>query len=261
MFDAMSHKMTGDHRRRRAYLYVRQFSPQQVLNNTESVHRQYGLRQHAVALGWPDNCIDTTIEDQGKSGAHRGNRSGLRDLLTRVAACEVSIVFSLEVSRLCRNSSDWHQLLQFAAITDTLILDEYGGYNPNSNDRLLLGVKGALSEYKLQGIRDRLVGGQRSKAHQAFAAARFSLFWHERGRNGSRPVDRGGDYAGICHFSPSGVGHEDAQVVPEAGSSLAKPAVCHVQKGASGRAQTQHHPQSPLCGLLYVRAHGHAKAP
>ncbi len=129
-------------------------------------HRQYGLRQHAVALGWPDNCIDTTIEDQGKSGAHRGNRSGFRDLLTRVAASEVGIVLSLEVSRLCRNSSHWHQLLQFAAITDTLILDEYGANNPNSNDRLLLGVKGALSEYELQGIRDRLIGGQRSRARR-----------------------------------------------------------------------------------------------
>ena len=167
MHKAMSHKISAGHRRRRACLYIRQSSQQQVLNNTESAHRQYGLRRHAVALGWPDDCIDTIDEDQGKSGAHSANRSGFRDLLARVAAREVGIVLSLEVSRLCRNSSDWHQLLQFAAITDTLILDEFGVYNPNnSNDRLLLGVKGALSEYELQGIRDRLVGGQRSKARR-----------------------------------------------------------------------------------------------
>ena len=165
MLDSAAHKVTKKHRSRRACLYIRQSSPQQVLRNTESARRQYDLRQRAVALGWPDEVIDIIDEDQGISGAHSANRSGFRDLLQRVAVGEVGIVLSLEVSRLCRNNTDWHQLLHFAALTDTLILDEYGVYDPqSSNDRLLLGLKGALSEYELQGIRDRLIGGQRSKA-------------------------------------------------------------------------------------------------
>ena len=165
MLDSAAHKVTKDHRSRRACLYVRQSSPQQVLRNTESARRQYDLRQRAVALGWPDQFIDTIDEDQGISGAHSANRSGFRDLLQRVAVGDVGIVLSLEVSRLCRNNTDWHRLLHYAALTDTLILDEYGVYDPkNSNDRLLLGLKGALSEYELQGIRDRMIGGQRSKA-------------------------------------------------------------------------------------------------
>ena len=119
----------------------------QVLENTESARRQYGLRQCAIALGWSDERIRTIDDDQGKSGAHSANRSGFRDLMARIAAGEIGLVLSLEVSRLCRNNTGWRQLLQVAAIADTLILDEAGVYDPNDgNDRLLLGLKGALSE-------------------------------------------------------------------------------------------------------------------
>ena len=167
MLESMSHKVTDDHRQRDACLYIRQSSMHQVLENTESARRQYGLRQRATALGWSDERIRTIDDDQGKSGAHSANRSGFRDLMARIAAGEIGLVLSLEVSRLCRNNTDWHQLLQVAAIADTLILDEAGVYDPNDgNDRLLLGLKGALSEYELQGIRARLVGGQRSKAQR-----------------------------------------------------------------------------------------------
>ena len=104
-------------------------------------------------------------EDQGKSGAYSGNRSGFRDLMGSIAAGEVGIVLGLEVSRLARDNADWHQLLRIAGITNTLILDETGIYDPNNgNDKLLLGVKGTLSEFELQGIKARLVGGQRSAA-------------------------------------------------------------------------------------------------
>ena len=167
MPEAMSYKIADHHRQREACLYVRQSSLHQVQELTESAERQYGLRQRAIALGWPDDRIRTIDDDQGKSGAHSANRSGFLDLMARIAAREVGIVLSLEVSRLCRNNTDWHQLLQIASITDTLILDESGVHDPNdANDSLLLGMKGALSAYELQGIRARLVGGQRSKAQR-----------------------------------------------------------------------------------------------
>ncbi len=165
MLEGSAHKVQSRHLSRRACLYIRQSSPHQVTHNTESTRRQYDLRHRARALGWPDDCINIIDEDQGKSGAHMAHRTGFRDLLVRVAANEVGIVLSLEVSRLRRNNADWHQLLQFAALTDILILDEAGVYDPKgSNDRLLLGLKGAISEYELQGIKDGLDGGRRNKA-------------------------------------------------------------------------------------------------
>ena len=176
MLESMSYKVTDDHRQREACLYIRQSSMHQVLENTESARRQYGLRQRAIALGWSDERIRTIDDDQGKSGAHSANRSGFRDLMARIAAGEIGLVLSLEVSRLCRNNTDWHQLLQIAAIADTLILDEAGVYDPNDgNDRLLLGLKGALSEYELQGIRARLIGGQRSKAQRGELRMRLPI--------------------------------------------------------------------------------------
>ncbi|MYG65772.1 MAG: recombinase family protein, partial [Gammaproteobacteria bacterium] len=176
MLESMAHKVTDDHRRREACLYIRQSSMHQVLEHTESARRQYGLRQRAIALGWSDGHIRTIDDDQGKSGAHSANRSGFRDLMARIAAGEIGLVLSLEVSRLCRNNTDWHQLLQIAAVADTLILDEAGVYDPNDgNDRLLLGLKGALSEYELQGIRARLIGGQRSKAQRGELRMRLPI--------------------------------------------------------------------------------------
>ena len=176
MLESMSYKVTDNHRQREACLYIRQSSMHQVLENTESARRQYGLRQRAIALGWSDERIRTIDDDQGKSGAHSANRSGFQDLMARIAAGEIGLVLSLEVSRLCRNNTDWHQLLQIAAIADTLILDEAGVYDPNDgNDRLLLGLKGALSEYELQGIRARLIGGQRSKAQRGELRMRLPI--------------------------------------------------------------------------------------
>ena len=139
-----SFKVAEHHRRREACLYIRQYirqsSQKQVVNHTESARRQYGLRQRAIALGWPDELIRTVDDDQGISGQYSANRNGFRDLMDRVVAGEVGIVLSLEVSRLCRNAADWQRLLQIAAFSDTLILDEDGLYDPNdSNDRLLLG--------------------------------------------------------------------------------------------------------------------------
>ena len=165
MSEAQTRKIAPHHLEREACLYVRQSSLRQVMQNTESTRRQYGLSRRAMALGWPTERIRVIDEDQGKSGAYSENRSGFRDLMGSIAAGEVGIVLGLEVSRLARDNADWHQLLRIAGITNTLILDETGIYDPNdSNDRLLLGVKGTMSEFELQGIKARLVGGQRSAA-------------------------------------------------------------------------------------------------
>ena len=165
MSEAQTRKIAPHHLEREACLYVRQSSLRQVMRNTESTRRQYGLSQRATALGWPMERIRVIDEDQGKSGAYSGNRSGFRDLMGSIAAGDVGIVLGLEVSRLARDNADWHQLLRIAGITNTLILDETGIYDANdSNDRLLLGMKGTMSEFELHGIKARLVGGQRNAA-------------------------------------------------------------------------------------------------
>ncbi len=160
-------KITKDHLRRRACLYVRQSSLHQVQHNKESQRRQYDLQNRAIAHGWSVDQIDVIDEDQGKSGATSAQRSGFLDLRARIGAGEVGLLLCLEISRLCRNSAEWSQLLQIAAITNTLILDEQAIYDAACpNDALLLGIKGQLSEYELRGIRNRMVGGQRSKARR-----------------------------------------------------------------------------------------------
>ena len=160
----MHHKITPAHLKRQAYLYVRQSTLRQVLENTESTKRQYGLRERALALGWPLDQIVVIDSDLGQSGAD-SDRLGFQRLVAAVGMGEVGVVLGLEVSRLARNSSDWHRLLEICALTDTLILDEDGLYDPaHFNDRLLLGLKGTMSEAELHVLRARLIGGQLAKA-------------------------------------------------------------------------------------------------
>ncbi len=159
-------KVKASHLKRTAYLYVRQSSLRQVFENTESTQRQYGLREQAVALGWPLDRIIVIDSDLGLSGAS-SDREGFRRLVTEVGLAHVGIVLGLEVSRLARNSTDWHRLLEICALTDTLILDEDGIYDPSHfNDRLLLGLKGTMSEAELHVLRARLQGGILNKARR-----------------------------------------------------------------------------------------------
>ena len=160
-------KVNAGHLKRNAYLYVRQSTLRQVFENTESTKRQYGLRQHAVALGWPVERIIVIDTDLGQSGASAVDREGFQKLVTEVGLGKAGIVLGLEVSRLARNSTDWHRLLEICALTDTLILDEDGVYDPaHFNDRLLLGLKGTMSEAELHVIRARLQGGILNKARR-----------------------------------------------------------------------------------------------
>ena len=161
-------KVTPHHLQRAAYLYIRQSSLRQVLENCESTHRQYALRERAVALGWPLERIVVVDGDQGKSGASAADRIGFQTLVAEVGLGHVGIVLGLEVSRLARNNSDWHRLLEICGLTGTLILDEDGVYDPAAfNDRLLLGLKGAMSEAELHVLRARLRGGILNKARRA----------------------------------------------------------------------------------------------
>src|SRR5947209_7273505 len=162
----LHHKITATHLQRQAYLYVRQSTLRQVLENTESTKRQYALRERAVALGWPLDRVVVIDSDLGQSGAD-SDRLGFQKLVAAVGLGEVGVVLGLEVSRLARSSSDWHRLLEICALTDTLILDEDGLYDPGHfNDRLLLGLKGTMSEAELHVIPARLLGGVLSKAQR-----------------------------------------------------------------------------------------------
>jgi DNA invertase Pin-like site-specific DNA recombinase len=160
----LHNKIAATHLQRQAYLYVRQSTLRQVLENTESTKRQYALRERALALGWPLERIVVIDSDLGQSGAD-SDRLGFQKLVAAVGMGEVGLVLGLEVSRLARSSSDWHRLLEICALTDTLILDEDGLYNPGHfNDRLLLGLKGTMSEAELHILRARLIGGIHAKA-------------------------------------------------------------------------------------------------
>ena len=160
-------KVKASHLKRNAYLYVRQSTLRQVLENTESTQRQYALRQHAVSLGWPLDRVVVIDTDLGQSGASAADRAGFQRLVTEVSLGRAGIVLGLEVSRLARNSMDWHRLLEICALSDTLILDEDGVYDPaHFNDRLLLGLKGTMSEAELHVLRARLQGGIRNKARR-----------------------------------------------------------------------------------------------
>jgi len=160
-------KITTDHLRRDAFLYVRQSSLRQVLENTESTKRQYALRDRAIALGWPIERVHVIDSDLGLSGAHAQDRDGFQHLVSEVANGHAGIVLGLEVSRLARNNADWHRLIELSALSQTLILDEDGIYDPaHFNDRLLLGLKGAMSEAELHVLKARLQGGIRNKARR-----------------------------------------------------------------------------------------------
>jgi len=165
--NAGASKVEADHLRRDAYLYVRQSSLRQVVEHTESTQRQYGLRQKAVVLGWPADRVIVIDEDQGQSAAGTVDRAGFQRLVGEVGMGRAGIVLGLEVSRLARSSTEWHRLLEICALTNTLILDEDGIYDPaHFNDRLLLGLKGTMSEAELHVLGARLRGGVQSKARR-----------------------------------------------------------------------------------------------
>lgn len=166
MNSAAFNKVSNRHLSRKAYLYIRQSTMHQVLAHSESTRRQYALRERALALGWADEQIIVNDADLGCSAA-AGGRQGFQAMMGEVSLGKVGAVLGLEVSRLSRNSSDWHRLMEICAFSNTLIVDEDGVYDPNDfNDRMLLGIKGTMSEAELHFLKSRLTGGLFSSAER-----------------------------------------------------------------------------------------------
>jgi DNA invertase Pin-like site-specific DNA recombinase len=163
----MTAKIQSTHCERMAFVYVRQSTPLQVIEHRESTERQYNLRVRAIDLGWPGSRVEVIDEDQGRSGSTAAHRTGFQRLVSEVGLGKVGIVLMLEASRLARNNSDWYRLIEICGVSGTLIADESAVYNPREpNDRLLLGVKGTLSEAELFTLRTRLYEGRWNKARK-----------------------------------------------------------------------------------------------
>jgi len=160
-------KIRAVHYEKLAIVYVRQSSPQQVLEHRESAARQYALVDSAVALGWPRERVLVIDEDQGQSGRSAAGRLGFQRLLSEVTMDHVGLILGLEMSRLARSDRDWHHLLELCGVFGTLLADQEGVYDAaDPNDRLLLGLKGAMSSLELQTMRNRLDKGKLSKARR-----------------------------------------------------------------------------------------------
>ena len=163
----MNNKIQASHLERRAAVYLRQSTMKQVVEHRESTRRQYALKQRAVELGWGESAVDVLDQDLGVSGTAVEGRTGFKGLAEGVAHGRVGAIFAVEVSRLSRSSADWHRLLELCSLSDTLIIDEYCVYSPGDyNDRLLLGLKGQMSEAEQYWMRLRLAGGRMNKARR-----------------------------------------------------------------------------------------------
>ncbi len=157
-------KITPAHQARRAYVYVRQSTPGQVLHNVESTQLQYNLEEHAHTLGWDE--VQVIDEDLGRSGGGHIERQGFETLVAAICQGHVGAIFATEASRLARNGQEWHRLLEFCAIVDTLLIDHDGVYDPkHPNDRLILGLKGTMSELEVITFRQRSQEAIRQKAN------------------------------------------------------------------------------------------------
>lgn len=187
-------KITPAHLKRQAVVYIRQSSMLQVEKHQESQQRQYELQTTAQGLGWPAAQCVVIDDDLGISGAQSHNRPGYQKLISKIALGEVGLVLGLEVSRLARNSLDWYQLLELAAVFDVLIADEEGVYDPSEfNDRLLLGLKGTISEVELYQIRTRLNRGRLHKAQRGDLQLSLpvGMDWDEQTQKPRLAVDQG----------------------------------------------------------------------
>ncbi len=163
----MTTKVTSQHLEKMAYIYVRQSSMGQVRHHRESTERQYALRKKANTLGWPASRIQVLDGDLGRSGTSMVDRTDFKTIVADVSLGKAGAVFALEASRLARSNADWHRLIEICGITDTLIIDEDGCYDPSDfNDGLLLGLKGTMAQAELHFIRARLQGGKLNKAQK-----------------------------------------------------------------------------------------------
>src|SRR5437764_15389983 len=161
----MNPKISADHLKRRAIVYIRQSSPGQVIHNQESQRRQYGLADHARQLGFQQ--VEIIDEDLGRSGSGQVERPGFQRLVAEVCAGQVGAVLSIEASRLARNGRDWHHLIELCGVVGVVVIDPEGIYDPRlPNGRLLLGLKGTMNEFELHLFRQRSFEAMRQKARR-----------------------------------------------------------------------------------------------
>jgi DNA invertase Pin-like site-specific DNA recombinase len=183
--------VTAHHLNRKAIVYIRQSSPHQMLSNQESLRLQYALRQQALEMGWAEEQVEVIDHDLGQTGASIAHREGFKDLLAQVTLGQVGIILSYDVTRLSRNCSDWYPLLDLCGYKRCLIGDREGIYDPGTpNGRLLLGLKGQISEVELYTIRSRLTAGILNKAERGELAL-------------SLPVGLIRDELGVVHKDPN----------------------------------------------------------
>src|SRR2546428_6562986 len=184
--------ISTSHRARTAYVYVRQSSVNQVIHNSESTDLQYGLVERAIRLGWPRDRVVVIDDDLGRSGGSSDERHGFQRLIAEIGLGQAGLVVSLDASRLARNSSDWHRLLELCGLFETLIADAERLYDPRAyHDRLLLGLSGIMSEAELHNLKLRLHAGGRNKAMRAALRQPLpaGLSRLAGGESGSTPVE------------------------------------------------------------------------
>ena len=240
-------KITAVHLSRQAIVYLRQSSAAQVEHNRESTERQYALAGKARELGWPEDRILVIDEDLGLSGSGSVARSGFARLTAEVALARVGLVLGLEVSRLARNNADWHRLIDLAGLTDTLIGDADGIYHPALfNDRLLLGLKGTMSEAELHVLRARLNGGIRNKAARGELRRGLpvGLRLGRGGRRGAASSRRGRRHRHPHHLRPfrrDRLGAPRVAVVPRSGPQVPA-ADARARRDSLGRGELPRRP-------------------
>ena len=191
-------KITADHLARAAFVYIRQSTADQLLHNHESRRRQYGLADRARQLGWA--TVEVIDDDLGRSGGGI-NRPGFERLLAAICAGRAGAVFAIEVSRLARNGRDWHTLIEFCGLVGTIIVDEDGIYDPrHPNDRLLLGMKGTMSELELSLFRQRSHEALKQKARRGALFLGVAAGYVKAGRpdrEGRGPTSAGCHQVGV----------------------------------------------------------------
>ena len=265
----MSARITTEHLRRAAVVYVRQSTMAQVMGNLESQRRQYDLAGEAQANGFAS--VTVIDDDLGRSGSGRSERPGFERLVALVCSGEVGAVYCIEASRLARNGRDWHHLIDLCALAGTLVIDPDGAYDPRLvNDRLLLGLKGTMSEYELSLMRQRGIAARDAKAQRG--EFRFMLppgfCWSEEGRIEIDPDEHVADTIRLvfAKFRELGSARQVFLWLRERGDQDAgRAAQCRcVQARLEGGGLSQRHPdpaQPTLCRRLCLRPHGTAHPP
>jgi DNA invertase Pin-like site-specific DNA recombinase len=188
-WERLGSKVCDRHLERLAVVYVRQSTRQQVADHGESTRLQYGLVERAVALGWPTPRVLVIDEDLGKSGSSAAGRVGFQRLVTEITLGHVGLVLGIEMSRLARSGADWYQLLELCALSGALLADADGIYDPvDYNDRLLLGLKGTMSEAELHLLKQRMLAGKQAKARRGELAIALPTGYVRR-RSGEAALD------------------------------------------------------------------------